>query len=143
MNHILLPGRASIDLVDDAARYGVNSMEHLINRLIELGAPRRRLTAKIFGGGHIIAGIGEEDSPGFKNAEFISRFLEVEKIPIVGRDLGGYQARRIYFHTDTGDVYLKRISVFKTTKQLLEEEKRYRRKVEKEIREPGSITLFD
>ena len=38
MNHIFLPGRADMKHFDNAARYGVNAMELLVNRIMRLGA---------------------------------------------------------------------------------------------------------
>jgi chemotaxis protein CheD len=52
MNHFMLPTSGS-DVGGPAsasARYGVNAMELLINELIRLGARRRNLEAKVFGG---------------------------------------------------------------------------------------------
>lgn len=49
MNHFLLPGnngRSSLD----AQSYGVHLMELLVNGLLQRGAHRHRLEAKLFGG---------------------------------------------------------------------------------------------
>ena len=113
MNHILLPGRADMGRFDHAARYGINAMELLINELMKKGARRKSLMAKVFGGGHVIRTMSEEQSPGLKNAQFAMNFLSTEKIPLTARDTGGYNARRIYFRTDTGDVYLKKVPAVK------------------------------
>ncbi|MDM8535516.1 chemotaxis protein CheD, partial [Desulfobacterales bacterium HSG17] len=55
MNHILMPGRADMKRFDMSARYGINAMELLINRIMNLGGKRRNLVAKIFGGAKTIA----------------------------------------------------------------------------------------
>jgi hypothetical protein len=44
---------------DDGLRYGVNSMELLINRLLRYGARRNRLAAKLFGGARAVAGMSD------------------------------------------------------------------------------------
>ena len=110
MNHILLPGTADMKHFDSNARYGVNAMELLINRIMALGGNRRRFVAKVFGGAHILPSISPENGTGQKNIEFVLEFLAIEGIHLVSYDLGGHKARRINFHTDTGDVWAKRIS---------------------------------
>ncbi|MCR9148603.1 MAG: chemotaxis protein CheD [Rhodobacteraceae bacterium] len=97
MNHFLLPeanGSAA-----PAASFGINAMELLINDLIKKGADRRRLTAKVFGGARMIAGLSDV---GAKNAAFVLDFLKREGIPCTAQSLGGTQARRIQFWPDDG-----------------------------------------
>ena len=50
MNHFLLPGDDQSFNPRDAERYGVYLMELLVNGLMQLGARRDRLQAKLFGG---------------------------------------------------------------------------------------------
>jgi chemotaxis protein CheD len=82
MNHFLLPGDASTD----GLRYGVQSMELLINALLRAGARRDRLEAKLFGGARIVAGLSDI---GAQNVKFAQRFLADEGIPYAGGSLGG------------------------------------------------------
>ena len=112
MNHILLPGRAEDEgRVDDVARFGLDAVELLVRALIDAGAARRRLAAKLFGGGHVIRQMDEDSSPGFRNVLFIRELMNKERIPVVTSDLGGYEARKVWFRTDTADVILKRVPV--------------------------------
>jgi chemotaxis protein CheD len=98
MNHFLLPG--NLDRTrQDAERYGVHLMELLVNGLLQRGAQRQRLEAKLFGGARTIEkmiNIGE------KNAEFAQRFLRNENIKHIGGSLGGLAGRRIEFWPVTG-----------------------------------------
>lgn len=132
MNHILLPGRSDRDAVRDVARFGLDAMELLLEELRREGAERRRLVAKIFGGAHVMRIYDEKDSPGFRNGRFIVDFLVRERIPAVSSDLGGYEARKIYFRTDTGEVFVKRVLPTQA-KVAVTEEKRYRRHLLEEI----------
>ncbi len=111
MNHILLPGRPDMRSFDNSARYGINAMELLINQIMKLGGDRNRIVAKVFGGAHIISVISHENSVGPKIVEFVKNFLKTEGIRIVRHDLGGDKTRKIYFHTDTGKVFLKKVVV--------------------------------
>lgn len=98
INHFLLPGDGS-DQGVDGTKYGVNAMELLINGLLQRGAVRARLQAKLFGGAHVVHNLSDV---GAKNAEFALRFLKIEGIPCVGQSLGGNQARRLRFWPDSG-----------------------------------------
>lgn len=97
MNHFLLPGVERDG--DETNLFGVNLMELLINNLVRLGADKKRLKAKLFGGGRVIdhqAKIGE------KNAEFALRFIADEGIPCVSKSLEGSFGRRVRFWPATG-----------------------------------------
>jgi len=109
MNHILLAGEADLRQYNAPARYAVNAMELLINRILNLGGDRSRLIAKVFGGAHLLPATPVSRSPGKYNAEFVVKFLNTDGIRITSMDLGGRHPRKILFHTDTGEVYLKRI----------------------------------
>lgn len=133
MNHILLPGRAGREgRLDDVARFGLDAVELLVQALVAAGAARRRLVAKLFGGGHVIHQMDEATSPGFRNVWFIRELMEKERIPIVTSDLGGYEARKVWFRTDTADVILKRVPV-KLVAAVRREERQFRRQVLKNI----------
>ncbi len=141
MNHILLPGSADLTRFDEGARYGINAMELLLNALMKQGARRSRLSAKIFGGAHLLPAISVERGPGRKNAEFVEAFLEQEGIPVVAKDLGGFDSRKIYFHTDTGEVLLKR-TPSAANPRLAALEQKTRRKIRRKAVDSGGITLF-
>lgn len=142
MNHILLPGKADLGNFDGAARYGINAMEMLINKLMKHGANRKSLQAKIFGGAHIIQSLQLDNSPGLKNVSFVEKFMEIEGIPIVSRDTGGVNARRVHFHTHSGDVYLKTLPAFHFSSISWEEE-HFERKVRKEMLFSSDTQLFE
>jgi len=142
MNHILLPGKPDIKHFNDNARYGVNAMELLINRIMELGACRQRIVAKVFGGSHLFPSIPEENGTGKKNITFVMEFLKREKIKVISKNTGGHDSRRIYFHVDTGHVFLKRINSVHYSKIVMKEQK-YLERIKDEIKKPGEVTLFD
>ena len=142
MNHILLPGKADLHSFDASARYGVNAMEMLIGSIQRAGAARKRLEAKVFGGANVLTGLDKTFNPGFRNGTFAMEFLELEKIPVVGHDIGGFNARRIYLRTDTGEVFMKRIPRYQASNIVIEE-KEYRRRVEGELSREGRVTLFN
>ena len=100
MNHFLLPaapGQADAKTL----RYGAHAMEMLINELLKLGARRRALQAKLFGGANVTDVLGPI---GQSNADFAVNYLRTEDIPCIAKSLGGTQARRIVFRPSTGHV---------------------------------------
>ena len=141
MNHILLPGRADLKLFDDTARYGINAMELLINKIMSLGGNRHGLVAKVFGGAHVLPAISTENGVGRKNAAFALEFLEMESIKVISQSVGGHESRKIYFHTDTGDVFLKRIPPSRYS-SVVDEERDGLERIEKEVRKQGKMTTF-
>ena len=97
MNHFLLPGDSESD--DDSLKYGVNAMELLVNALLQQGALRTRLQAKLFGGANVIRNLSDI---GAKNAAFATEFLKAEGIPCIAQSMGGDRGRRIRFWPTTG-----------------------------------------
>ncbi len=141
MNHILLPGKAKMNGFDASARYGINAMELLINDIMKHGGNRHRLVAKVFGGAHLLSAISVENGVGRHNVAFAVGFLKAEGIKIIGQDLGGHAARKIYFRTDTGEVFLKRIPSTRLPNIAIEEQERLRR-IHNEYKRAGKVTLF-
>jgi chemotaxis protein CheD len=85
MNHFLLPGGDESETGADLVKYGVNSMELLINGLL--------------GGARVVRGLSDV---GARNSVFAREFLQLEGIVCVGESLGGEQARRIRYWPQTG-----------------------------------------
>jgi chemotaxis protein CheD len=99
MNHFLLPGEDIKSHARDAERYGDYLMELLVNGLMQKGAHRDRLEAKLFGGARMMRGLSDI---GLKNGEFAERYLKYEGIKLVGKDLGGQQGRRLQYWPVSG-----------------------------------------
>jgi chemotaxis protein CheD len=96
MNHFLLGEPGKDDRIADAdlVRYGVHSMELLINEMMRNGARRDSLKAQMYGGASVVAGLGEV---GKRNIDFARRFLAEEGIELGHSDVGGNSARRVEF----------------------------------------------
>jgi chemotaxis protein CheD len=141
MNHILLPGKADMEHFDAAARYGINAMELLINRIMNLGGHRGRFVAKVFGGAHVLPAISKENGVVEKNTAFVLAFLKNEGIRILCKDVRGTHSRKIRFHTDTNEVFLRRIPCM-TFKNAAIEEKRRFLQVKKDAEKEGDVLLF-
>jgi len=141
MNHILLPGSASMSTFNDCARYGINAMELLISRIIRLGGEKKNLTSKIFGGANLLPSIPYERCVGKKNVLFVLNFLAQSSIPVLSQDVGGNDSRKIFFHTDTGDVFLRR-SLSIHYQNILDQEKKALKSVQKNKYKPDNEIIF-
>ncbi len=154
MNHYMLPGkyadldsgyRPSRNMLDDPHRgkLGVFAMQLLIARLIDAGADRGSLKAKIFGGGNVLGngkmwGGKNSSDIGSYNVELAYSYLEREQIPIVSSDVRGYVARKLFLEPRTGYVYLKRLE-----KRLLEPVRQIEQNVIEELEKKPVKNLFD
>lgn len=144
MNHFMLPGeiRSRQVFAEESARYGLYAMELLINELMKAGADRRNLVAKVFGGGHVLHHNADSSIPD-SNAEFAMVFLETERIPVATSDLGGNEARKLFFFPRTHKVLLKRFGGPKV-ESVEREEETYLSKLRTrdKRRTEGDVTLF-
>jgi chemotaxis protein CheD len=143
MNHFLLPGMVHPNEIisSDVGRYGMFAMELLIGELIKLGARRKGLRAKVFGGGNVLKfRKGDDDITG-SNVRFAKKFLELEGIPTVKMDVGGNAGRKIFFFTDSHRVLLKRFDMKKDQRSLQDEEV-YTRRVFQGRLSKSRVVLF-
>jgi chemotaxis protein CheD len=109
MNHFMLPFISDFgDSVQNPARFGAYAMEVLINQLLEMGAQRKNLEAKIFGGGNLLESF-KLDKVGERNAIFVRNYLKAEQISIVAEDLLDIYPRKIYFFPEQGAVKVKKL----------------------------------
>lgn len=131
MNHFLLSGEHPPPngplIYTDMGRYGVHSMELLINRLLKYGAERKYIKAKVFGGARLLLSSTPKNTflnVGEVNSRFVRNFLIREQIPILAADLEGNQGRVVRFYSQNFDVYVKKINRIEN-KKLIQKEKTY------------------
>ena len=139
MNHFLLSNRRyaqNIPIVlSEAGRYGIHAMELLINDMLKLGAKRKNLRAKAFGGGTIYLGSDTKDNffcVGDVNTRFIREFLKNDGIPLVAEDLGGERARVIHFVFEDYAVHVKKIAKTSASSLVQEERQFWLKTIEKQ-----------
>ena len=104
MNHFMLPEGAG-----DSGRYGSYAMELLINEMMKRGATRMTMEAKIFGGGAVIQGMNSINV-GERNTKFVMDFLQMERIPIVSKDVLEIYPRKVCFLPASGKAMVKRLA---------------------------------
>ncbi len=110
MNHFMLPdcGQDGPSQYGVSARYGVYAMEILINELMKLGASRKSLEAKVFGGGNVMESL-MSSNVGQRNADFVLEFLATEGIKVVAKDLVDIHPRKVYHFPSSGRVRVKKL----------------------------------
>lgn len=139
MNHFMLPDSGSSG-ADTSGRYGVYAMELLINELIKRGARKGNLEAKVFGGGKVMQGFATL-GVGEQNAEFVTRFLNTERIPILSKDVLDIYPRKVCFFPASGRALVKKLAhAYETA--LVQEEQTYRQRIAQPKTSTGSVELF-
>lgn len=141
MNHFLLTentiaSKKKIKDLSEVARYGIHAMEMIINGMLKLGAEKKYLKAKAFGGGNVLGFQLTKDNffqIGEKNIQFIKEFLTKENIPLISSDLGGNHGRVIHFFGSDYSVYVRKIGSLETS-NLINRDEKYWKKYNKEIK---------
>src|SRR6267142_2180503 len=93
-------------------RYGNVAISILVQKLLEAGANRGQLRAKVFGGGCLFDSMRElnsnkEQHLGSRNVEIALEMLTKAQIPVISTIVGVGRGQRIVFRTDTGDAVVK------------------------------------
>jgi chemotaxis protein CheD len=141
MNHFMLPGEPAQSPSPWAvsARFGVYAMEVLINEMLHLGADRRRLVAKVFGGAQVLQGFDKLDV-GAMNARFVLAFLREEGIEVAAQDLLGVSPRKLHFFPATGKAQVKRLHL-QPGDIVEQQEREYRQRLAGSA--SGEIEIFE
>ncbi|PLX95133.1 MAG: chemotaxis protein CheD [Desulfuromonas sp.] len=106
MNHYLLPLWNGEGL--PTPKYGNVAIPRLIDKVIDLGATRSKLQAKVFGGASMWHNPDGLLAVGERNIKLAEHMLEEARISIVSSDMGGNLGRKIFFNTENGAVLLRR-----------------------------------
>jgi chemotaxis protein CheD len=126
MNHFMLPGCIASHeiLISEIGRYGLYAMELLIGEIIKKGGDRKAIKGRCFGGGTVLRFRQSDGDIPEANIQFIRKYFELEKIPLVSQDLGGAVGRKIYFFIPQGRVLLKRLQDI--SEELIQKESDYK-----------------
>jgi len=108
MNHFILPDGPEDS--PNTTRYANVANPALLKRMLELGAQRNSLEARIFGGS--LPGVtfrNDGDCLGDRNVHVATNFLKINSIRLVQREVGGTQGRKLVFHTDDGRAWSEQL----------------------------------
>jgi chemotaxis protein CheD len=108
MGHFIVPGAMGTEgiIIDEVAKQGITSMEHLVGELVKLGSSRDKLRATLFGAGCF--GVAQEALSG-GNIRFLHEYFRYEKITVNREDLGGQFRRKIMFNPRSGASFRKHL----------------------------------
>ena len=114
MNHYLLPLWNGEGL--PTPKYGNVAIPMLIEKMRLIGSRKDNLKAKVFGGGSVLESLCGSIDVGNRNIILAEEILVSEKISVISSDVGGKSGRKIFFVTDTGEVFVRK---FKDTKNVV------------------------
>ena len=108
MNHFLLPSSREGQPV--SLRYADEATRELLERLRELGCRPPNLRAKVFGGAALFQPRDVYATTlGAKNVAAAMELMQNAGIPVIAKETGGPQGRKVLFNTDNGIAWSRRI----------------------------------
>jgi chemotaxis protein CheD len=107
MSHIMLPFRMNPQ--DKVGKYADTALPAMINDMLNKGALRPRMKAKLAGGASLFDFKDDHLKIGDRNAEAVEQILSQQNIRILGKDIGGDRGRTIIFDPMTTQLYIKMV----------------------------------
>ncbi len=141
MNHFLLPTTSS---TNDDMKYGLYSVEAMLNEMYKLGCSKQHMTAKISGGADIMQLNVSANTIGHRNVEFAKDFCKSEGFNLVSEHTRGEHGRLILL-ADAFQTFIKVTQKSETDNKILNEEKALQKEITKApvIKEyVGAVDLF-
>lgn len=141
MNHFLLP---KTNNTNDDMKYGLYSVEAMLNEMYKLGCNKSNMVAKISGGADIMQLNVAAQSIGFRNVEFAKDFCSSEGFKIVSEHTRGEHGRLILL-ANTFETFIKVTQKTETDNKILNEEKTLQQEITKApvLKEyVGGVDLF-
>jgi len=105
INHYMMPFWNGTGLA--SPKYGNIAIEKLIKNMVNLGAQRNNIVAKVFGGAAVLNSSECIFNIGERNIVIQENVLKQLDITVVAKSLGGDRGRKLIFNTDTGVVKMK------------------------------------
>ncbi|AXH12326.1 chemotaxis protein CheD [Halarcobacter bivalviorum] len=142
MNHFLLPTTNS---TNDDMKYGLYSVEAMLNEMYKLGCSKKNMSAKISGGADIMQLNVSSVSIGHRNVEFAKDFCKSEGFQLISEHTRGEHGRLILL-ADAFQTFIKVTQKSETDNKILKEEKALQTEITKApvIKEyVGAVDLFD
>lgn len=114
MAHIMLPNSETsrIDQIN-LMKYADTAIPMLLEQVLQLGASRRRLQAKMAGGSQMFAFKSMTDTMriGPRNVENSKEMLQKLAIPLIAEDTGGNYGRTVEMNSLTGILHIRSVQM--------------------------------
>ncbi len=109
--HIMLPSSRIATVVTNRAKFADTAIVDLVDDMVNLGANRKYIIAKIAGGAQMFAFTPNSEIMriGSRNIEATRLILAELKIPIASEDVGGNYGRTIAISSEDGMLMVKTI----------------------------------
>ncbi|MBM7571843.1 chemotaxis protein CheD [Aquibacillus albus] len=114
MVHVMLPDSTLSKRESfNALKYADTAIAILYNSLLDNGARKCFLKAKIAGGAQMFSFSSNSDmlSIGNRNVEAVLSLLKQYKIPLISSDVGGNSGRTIEFYPESGILKIKTVNL--------------------------------
>lgn len=111
--HVMLPDSSLTKQVEfNTFKYADTAIDFLIDKLLELGARKIQLKAKIAGGAQMFQFTTSTDVMriGPRNVDAVKEKLALHRIPIISEDVGGNSGRTIEFDPMTGKLKIRTVN---------------------------------
>lgn len=109
--HIMLPDSTQIRNNSNVPKFADTGIVELVRLVVEKGANKNRLVAKIAGGAQMFAFQNKSDMVriGDRNVEATKKKLAELKIPILAEDTGDSYGRTVIFYPETGEFVIRAV----------------------------------
>lgn len=109
--HVMLPDSTQIKNNENKAKFADTAIDLLVGRMVEQGADKSRIVAKISGGAQMFAFKSIQDNMriGTRNVMAVTKGLETLNIPLLAQDTGSNYGRTVELHTETGLLVIKTV----------------------------------
>jgi chemotaxis protein CheD len=141
MNHFLLPNSNNSN---DDMKYGLYSVEAMLNEMYKQGCSKNNMIAKISGGADIMQLNLSSESIGHRNVEFAKDFCKAEGFKLMSEHTRGEHGRLILLANEF-ETFIKVTQKSETDSKILSEEKSLQKEITKApvIKEyVGGVDLF-
>jgi chemotaxis protein CheD len=108
MCHAMLPEhRRSSE--PEPFRFVDSAVDHMIDTFRKLGIRKDEIEVKLFGGSDVVEVLTDAVTVGEQNVEKALEIIDREHLSLAAKDVRGERGRKIFFHTHTGGILLKRL----------------------------------
>lgn len=107
--HAMLPKYEEGRDKTNASKYADSSIMLMVDEMVEAGARRAFMKAKMAGGAQMFSFISSDTlNIGLRNSAVAKETLRKENIPLVAEDVGGTKGRTIFFRSSDGSLRIQK-----------------------------------
>ncbi|MCQ2542551.1 MAG: chemotaxis protein CheD [Lachnospiraceae bacterium] len=109
--HVMLPDSTKVKNNINVYKFADTGIEELVRLILEMGAGKSRLKAKIAGGAQMFAFQNKSDMVRVGDSNVIASKKKLAElgIPLVAEDTGENYGRTVVFYPENGDFYIRAI----------------------------------